>query len=389
MNRHLTDGQLRAALDGELAGIDLQHLEGCPACQMRREQIRSQVRLAAERLSFLAGPAPVRTPDAQGSLARFTRRTLNQKENSMFKKLFASPVLRAGLAIVVILALVLSIPATRAFADQILNLFRIQQVVVLPIDTTGMQQLTGNGPLGTQLSNLISSSTSVDQKPGAPTDAADAAQASQLAGFTVRLPAGSTPTRISVENAAAFTFTIDRTKAQTLLNEAGRPDLVLPDTIDGAAVSVNVPASVSAAYGTCPTPGATDNSLNLGGSSGRKYPDCVILAELPSPTVSAPAGVDVAQLAQIGLQFTGMTSDQAAAFVQSVDWASTLVIPIPKNAATYQQVTVDGVTGTLIQRPADDAPQYLLVWVKDGIVYAISSLGTDSQKAIDMANSLP
>ena len=122
---------------------------------------------------------------------------------------------------------------------------------------------------------------------------------------------------------------------------------------------------------------------------GRQYPDCVILSEIPSPTVNAPANVDVPQLAQIGLEFTGMTSDQAAAFTKSVDWTSTLVVPIPKNAASYQQLAVDGVTGTLIQRPADDAPQFVLIWIKNGIVYAIGSLGTNSQQAISMANSLP
>jgi len=40
-----------------------------------------------------------------------------------------------------------------------------------------------------------------------------------------------------------------------------------------------------------------------------------------------------AQLAQIGLEFTGMSSDQAAAFTKSVDWTSTLVVPVPINAA--------------------------------------------------------
>jgi hypothetical protein len=99
--------------------------------------------------------------------------------------------------------------------------------------------------------------------------------------------------------------------------------------------------------------------------------------------------MDIAQLAKIGLEFTGMTPDQAAAFTSSVDWTSTLVIPIPKNAATYQQVPVDGVTGTLIQRPADDVPQYSLIWIKNGIIYAIGGMGTGSDKAIQMANSLP
>ncbi len=262
---------------------------------------------------------------------------------------------------------------------------------MVPVDLTGIQSLTGNDTLGKQVSDLIASSVTAQQKPGTPVTAADAAQASQLAGFTVRVPQGMTPSRLSVVNSSAFTLKIDVAKAQALLNESGRTDLVLPTSINGEDVSVTIPASVSVAYGTCPDPAAADTGaqLNGGGSAGRRYPDCVILAEIPTPTVSAPADLNISQLAQIGLEFTGMTSDQAAAFVQTVDWTSTLVIPLPKNAATYDQVSVDGVTGTLIQRPADDAPQYALVWVKNGIIYAISSLGTNSQQAIQMANSLP
>ncbi len=124
------------------------------------------------------------------------------------------------------------------------------------------------------------------------------------------------------------------------------------------------------------------------GSFGRRFADCVIFAQIPSPTVTAPPSVNVPQLAQIGLEFTGMTPEQAKAFTDSVDWTSTLVVPIPKNAATYEQVTVDGVTGTLIQRPADDAPQFALLWVKNGIIYTIGGLGSNSQQAIQMANSL-
>jgi hypothetical protein len=263
----------------------------------------------------------------------------------------------------------------------------VEQVTVVPIDFTGMQELTGNGALGKQISELVSSSITMNTKPGNPVTASDASDASQKAGFTVRLPQNATSSRISVTGNAAFTFTIDRTKAQALLTEAGRSDLFLPDSIDGAVISVTVPASVQADYGSCPDPSTFDSAQR--GSMSRQYPDCVILSEIPSPTVKAPANVDVAQLAQIGLEFTGMTSDQAAAFTKSVDWTSTLVVPVPINAATYQQLTVDGVTGTLVQRPADDAPQFVLLWVKNGIVYAIGGLGTNSQQAIDMANSLP
>ncbi len=389
MNIHLDDGQLRAALDGELDEGDRLHLDGCAACQAKQADLRAQVQRTSTHLAFLSGEMPAGALTSGAALRNFSAKKYPQKENNMFKKLFASSAFRLAAAAVLILTLVIAIPGTRAMADHLLSLFRVEQVTVIPIDFTGMQQLTGNGALSKQISALVSNSTTVTQKAGDPLDALDAADASQKAGFSVRLPTGSAPSHISVLNNMAFNFTIDRAKAQAVLDEAGRSDLLLPDTINGAVVNVNIPASVSAAYGACPAPSQNGRNPGPGGSMGRNYPDCVILSQLPSPVVNAPAGVDIAQLAQIGFEFSGMTKEQAAAFTQTVDWTSTLVVPIPKNAATYQQVSVDGVTGTLIQRPVDDAPQYVLLWVKNGIVYAIGGLGTDTQKAIQMANSLP
>jgi hypothetical protein len=388
MRKHLSDGELRASLDGELDAARLCHLEACAACQMRQHGLRIQHDRVLQRLTFLA-PADEPVPAAQRVWSRLSDRIMTQKEISMFKKWFAFPLVRVTTAALLILALVLAFPGTRALAGQLLNLFRVQQVTVIPVDFTGLEQLTGDGTLGNQFSQLISQSMDMTQKPGEPVEAASAQEASQLAGFSVRLPQGKDPSQIFVTGAAAFTLNIDRNKAQALLDEAGRSDLVLPDSIDGARISVKIPSTVSVGYGTCPKPQMEEAKSEDSRIPGRRYPDCVILAQVPSPTVDAPADVDVAQLAQLGLEFTGMSPEEAAAFTSSVDWASTLVLPIPKNAAIYEQVTVDGVTGTLIQRPADDAPQFALLWVKDGIVYGISGLGTNYQQAIDMANSLP
>jgi hypothetical protein len=392
---HLNDGQLRAALDGELDPIQLQHLESCSACQQKMDAVRIQTKQAARNLAFLSQTGKDPVPAAGRALARFQDRTIIQKENSMFHKLFTNRVLRFGGAVVVIVALVLSIPATRAMASQLLSLFRVQQITVVPIDFSGMQQLSGDSTLGKQVSQLVSSSLTVTKQPGDPVTVSDAAQASQEAGFTVRLPQGETASRISVQPGGAFAFTVDRAKAQALIDEAGRKDLVLPASIDGANVSVSIPTGVTAAYGACPTQQdqasqivETKRSL-MNGTPLPQAADCVLLAEIPSPTVSAPPDVNVEQLAEIALQFSGMTEAQAAEFAKTVDWTSSLVVPIPKNAATVETVQVDGVTGTLIQRPADDAPQFALLWVKNGVIYMIGGLGSDTQKAIQMAASLP
>ena len=387
MSKHLTDGELRAALDGELDGTQLRHLDTCTACQARKGQLQIENQETARLLSFLSS-AEQPAPNAQRAWSRFSQQLITKKEFSMFRKWFAIPAVRFASALILILALVLAFPSTRALAGELLKLFRIQQVAVVQVDFTGLEQLTGDGVLGNQFTDLISNSMNITKEPGEPAEAADAAEASQLAGFNVRLPQTANPSQIYVMDGAAFSMTVDRAKAQALLDEAGRSDLVLPESVDGAEISVSIPSAVSAAYGTCPKPNA--DSSEGGEGIERRFPDCVILAQIPSPDVSAPADLDINRLAQIGLEFTGMTSEEAAAFTSTVDWTSTLVVPIPSNAANYEQVSVDGVTGTLIQRRSRDGEPstFALFWVRDGIIYAISGRGTNSEQALEMANSL-
>ena len=390
MSPHLNDGHLRAALDDEMLPTGLlDHLDHCLVCQSRLGQIRIQVRPAAEKLSFLTtNPGADRIPSAQTALHKFHTLQVANKEIPMFKRLFSSSVFRIAVVAALLLTLVISIPSTRALANQLLSLFRVQQVTVVPVDFTGMQQLTGNSAIGQQIGALVSDSTVITEKPGDPQAASDAADAAQKAGFAVRLPDLAAPANITVMGATSFNFTVNRAKAQAVLAEAGRSDLVLPAGIDGAVIQVHIPASVSASFGGCPVPSVNGKPPVGSASMGRLYPSCLIFSELPSPLVTAPAGVDVALLAQIALEFSGMSTEQAAALSKTVDWTSTLVVPIPRNAATSEQVSVDGVTGTLIQRPADDAPEFVLLWVKDGVIYAIAGLGTDTQSAFDLVNSL-
>ncbi len=408
---HLNEGQLRAYLDQELATPALEearvHLEACPQCQARLAETQHRKDLAGGKLAFLApqpGDTAPRLMD-KAAWARFRSRLDEHKEKPMLNHLF-TPRLRPvwiTVLVVAILGITLSIPQGRAWAGQFLGLFRVQQVTVLPIDPSGLTALTGNDALGKQISQLLASSVDVQQKPGEPVTAADAAEASQKADFNVRLPADAPANpSITVQPGSAYTIKVDRKRAQALLDESGHKDLVLPESLDGANIEINIPSGITAAYGACPQPisdtAALPSSNSVGndpdvnsfslGSMSRRFPDCVMLAEIPSPIVNTPPDIDLKQLAVIGLEFTGMSPQDAQSFANSIDWTTSLVIPLPKNAATYQEVQVDGVKGQLIQRPADDAPQYALVWVKDGVIYAIAGLGSDTSKALAMANSM-
>ena len=111
MKQHLTEGELRASLDGELVRDQLLHLESCPECQTRQRQIQAEYLRSAKRLAFLApGNEPV--PAVKTAWSRSPHHVLKQKETSMFKKFFAFPVVRAGAVAILALAMLMAFPPT-------------------------------------------------------------------------------------------------------------------------------------------------------------------------------------------------------------------------------------------------------------------------------------
>ncbi len=393
---HLNDETLRAYLDqqSDVTEDAAGHLQECPDCRDRLSVLQSRAARVKAHLAAL-DPTPAEAPrSAQLAFAQFTARqvTVSGKERfTMLKNIF-SPRLRtawAGLAVVAVLATAFSFAPVRAWAGEILALFRVQKIVVLPMDMTRLGELGSDQTMSKQISNLLSDSVVVTKESGKPKVVADAAQAGQAAGFAVRLPANRKDTpQITVQGGAAFQMVVDRARAQALLDDAGLTDVKLPASLDGATIKVDIPAGVTAGYGDCPKPDELANAQDAASTSARRMANCVLLAQIPSPSVNAPPDLDLEQLAEIGLQFAGMSAKQAHDFSQTVDWTSTLVIPVPRNGTSHKQVAVDGVTGYLIQRSAGDAPQYALVWLKNGVIYTIAGFGSDTAGALAMGNSL-
>jgi hypothetical protein len=384
---HLTEGQLRAHLDGELGAPEARHLSACPECQARLAAL-------ATRQTFVAGQLSVLTSkdarlNAGAALRRFQfryRSEIEKEKQLMSRKLW--PRLRPALALVTVLAVIIAAftiaPVQQAFSA-FLGLFRVRQITVLPIDTSNLESMAGNRALGEQMAQLFSDSVTVTREAGEPQSAANAAEASRLAGFTVRtLEADLAGPQFSVAGGAAFEFVVNRAAAQAIVDEMGRSDLQLPASLDGARIHVDIPTGVVSIYGDCP-------QLTMRGPEGPRRAwslDCVTLTQIPSPSVNTPPDVNMAALAEIGLQLTGMSAEEARAFSQRIDWTSTLVLPIPRNAVVNREVTVDGVAGQLLTyNESDDAGYYTIIWAKDGILYALSGFNGAAQ-GLELANSL-
>ncbi len=396
---HLNDGQIRAYLDGEsCTGITRQSLEGhlasCVECHERLAQMKTRAAFVEQQFARLAPAADDAAPELKRR-ARFALADLKQKlkpkETSIMKRLFDLRLRPLGVLglLAAVLTVTLSIPTGRTWAGQFLGLFRVQQVRVIPVEMSGLEQFNTDSTLQNQMSDVISSSITIRKEPAEARLAVSAEEAAQMAGFSLRLPADMTPAQIFVDGGSAFDVKVDRQRIQSFLDEIGRNDLQLPETVDGAEISVDIPDGVGISYGDCPQlKTGEEEEKDNDRETMVSHPQCTLLAEIPSPTVNTPPDLDLAQLAEIALEFSGMTTEEARAFTESVDWTSSLVVPLPKEDVKVEQVNVDDVEGTLITREQGYGPRYVLLWVKDGIIYSINGFGMDASKALEMADTL-
>jgi len=123
----------------------------------------------------------------------------------------------------------------------------------------------------------------------------------------------------------------------------------------------------------------------------------VIFLQAPSPEMTLPRGVDLARLGGIALRIAGLSRQDAQRFAQSVDWHSTLLVPIPATASSYRQVEVHGQKGLLVSTDASGNHAARgrwrhagsqLMWAEGGRVYALLSASVNDVDLVRMANSV-
>jgi hypothetical protein len=371
---HLQEKIIHTYLDGELSELEHKraeaHLSGCNTCRQRADTIHKKSELVHTALSTLE-PDPSTAPrPADVALSSLS---IRKKDVSPPRTLSIRRPVWATLVLLVILAVTFSFPPVRAMASQLLQLFRVEQVTVFPMDTLSMSNIDKDPTLVEAISQLFSDSVIVTEgEPEAIEHVSTAAEASQLAGYSVRLPAGDLATdAILIKPGFSFEFHVDHAYVQEVIDMAGREDLALPEELDQALIQVEVPTLVSATFGGC-----WDDERDNDSPGGKWAEDCMAFLQAPSPAVTSPSNVDPSVLAAIGMQILGVSSEEAEAFAQAADWTTTLVLPIPRGDVDYEEVTVDGVQGHLLRYHEGGNTEYpegyTLLWLKDGIVYAMS-----------------
>lgn len=267
--------------------------------------------------------------------------------------------LAVGLAAFVILFASLAFPSVRAAAGDFLGLFRVQKFAPISVSPEQMALLQQLGEQGLQPGEFVST-----LEPGSPQEVASLDEAAAMTGYSpARLRDRDLPTTVYVTGAGAGYLTIDLEGARAIVAAAGADPSLLPDTLDGARVDIAVYPSIQ-----------------------QLQTDGLQLMQTAAPTVTYPEGVDPTVLGEALLQVLGVESEAARQIARSIDWTGTLLLPVPRDVATYRDVTVDGVTGVAVEPlMAEEDPA--IMWQKDGMVYMITGpMSTD--ELIRQANRL-
>lgn len=377
-------GQLMAYRDGALppeeqANLE-SHLAECAVCQRELASLRQRAEVVGGRFRSL-DPQPPEMPDPGRALARF-RETLGQGPSpspwNTFKGRFEMvkqtmqrdrwrPATIAVTALILVAILFSFAPIREAAAD-FLGVFRVRKFAVIPVDPAQLERLEDVA----SLMEATFGQPTMLREPGAPQAVADAQEASALAGFSVRvptaLPEGAYLREFTVATGPAMRLEVARDTAQALLEMADLQGVRLPPG-DTMVVEADVPALVFQEY-------------RLG--TGRFSID-----QLPSPTATLPTGLDPAMLGEVLLQLLGMPVEDAHRVAQTIDWTSTLVVPLPTDVARFREVGVDGVTGLWLEEQSDRyPPSVTILWQRDGVIYMVNGGNLQPSLLLQIADSL-
>ncbi len=379
-------GELRALLDGELPGGQRQrveqHLESCAVCRGSLDALSANASFVGSALRRFAPEGSAVPRVAWSSVRDRVERpvTLDRRIGNVFGSLFGFVtgsrlrIATSAVAVVVAVALLFTLTPVQTAASSFLSLFRVKKFVAVTVDPASLPNIASPVDLG-------EFTITGDQK----TRQVSLAETEKAVGFKVQTPATlpsgmeTAPRSVDITSAISVTYTPDLAKVRAYLASIGASNVRLPDNLDGAPITLQVPPAVAVLYaekgGIERTPDGLPKPL-----AGSRF---LFLGATAGPTLSVPDGLDVELVRTEILKMPGLPQDLVKQLKAVEDWRNTVVVPVVKG--TSREVTVQGEKGLLISETGGKGTT--LLWLKGGIVYTLTGSVSEAE-ILAAANSM-
>ena len=287
----------------------------------------------------------------------------------------------AAAASIALVGLVFTLPPVQAAAEAFLDFFRVKQFTGVQFDPERLQSLESSGFSPEAIFGKVEPLTT----PQEPVSYASAADAGAAAGIRVRTPAwipsGFSSTGFMASSEMAARITINTAGLQAVLDTLGLPDVELPEGLDGQTATVRLPPIVTQTF--------VNRDPMVKDRTGEIIERTVHVIQAQSPDVSFPAGLDLSKLAYAGLRVLGMSRDEAYRMSTTIDWRTTLIVPVPSKAVAYRPLNVAGNEGLLIEGLAagERFPGGVLMWSAGGETFAVAG-AVGGQELLEIAQTL-
>lgn len=302
---------------------------------------------------------------AQLALAQLKQRMAQEEEKRSWhyrlSHYFAQPQRRYGFTAVtatILLIFAFSFPGVRSAAAEFLSLFRVQNFAAITISPEQIALLQTIAEQG-----LMPGQIEIFEEPGQLSRVNSIAEAAAQTdiGQVRTLPHLGAAEAVYLSSGGNGRLTIDLEGARAILEAVGVNPQLLTDDLAGAQIDVTAFAGIDQQWGE------------------------IHLLQSESPQVSYPDSLDTQMLGLALLQVLGLSETEALRLSASIDWTSTLLLPIPQDMAAYNEVTVDGVSGIAVS--SLDGRSATILWQKEGTIYTLYA-DRNVAELLELANTL-
>ncbi|WP_376792312.1 hypothetical protein [Thermoflexus sp.] len=262
-------------------------------------------------------------------------------------------------------------PALRAAAHDFLQGFRLRRLLVVPY-TFSMPTAAGEA-----LSRILGDDLAFE--PVEPRMVQSLSEAEALLGFPVRSPARVEEfITLQVMPAASARWTVDVGHLREAMRVAGAEDVAIPDALHGTVLTVTVGPILLATFE----------------AEGNPYG----WAQAPLPVYTMQPEGDVQPLAEAALRLMGMPAEEARRLARTVNWQTTLLLPVPMApgmTVEVEPIPAAGQDATLFTFPqaahtpsGEALPVRFLLWHDEEFLYLLGGPGAEPAQLIAWARGM-